>query len=359
MQNVLEKYRLQYAAELPFVIYRKPGSSELVGMLQQDDVLHTVVDYKERGFVFAPFEGQDIVLLPLDAADMEQFSIPESAPDSLAGRLLDSGGQDQQRTHEELVNSGIEAISKGLFQKVVLSRKERVKVRDFDLFETFLKLVTLYPSAFAYCFYHPRVGLWLGAFSEQLLYLDQLRFQTMAVAGTKVASSEPISWGVKERREQQWVTDFIVGELQGIAAEVKVSKPYDMIAGSVVHLKTDISGRFRDAVDMGKLLELLHPTPAVCGFPKKEARDFILSHEGYDRKYYSGFFGELNVAGVSGTNVTNLYVNLRCMEVEEDWKNHTAVVHSYIGGGITIDSNPEKEWQETVNKAQTIQNIWK
>jgi isochorismate synthase len=79
--------------------------------------------------------------------------------------------------------------------------------------------------------------------------------------------------------------------------------------------------------------------------------DFIINNEGYDRSFYAGFLGELNFDFETKENTTDLYVNLRCMQVKEN------LAHIYVGGGITIDSNAEIEWLETVNKSQTIKKI--
>jgi isochorismate synthase len=95
-------------------------------------------------------------------------------------------------------------------------------------------------------------------------------------------------------------------------------------------------------------LDTLHPTPAVCGLPKAAAKDFILQNENYDRCYYTGFLGEIN------TNLkTELFVNLRCVEIIDTF----AAI--YVGGGITLDSNPEDEWLETSNKTNTIKSVLK
>ena len=91
----------------------------------------------------------------------------------------------------------------------------------------------------------------------------------------------------------------------------------------------------------------MHPTPAVCGFPKDAARKFILENEDYDRAYYSGFLGELN-----WDDSTDLFVNLRCLQVVDGQK-----VILYVGGGITAESDPKKEWLETVHKAQTMKMV--
>ena len=90
----------------------------------------------------------------------------------------------------------------------------------------------------------------------------------------------------------------------------------------------------------------MHPTPAVCGLPRDMAREFILENEKYNRSYYTGFLGELNI-----NQKTALFVNLRCMQI---YDNKSVI---YVGGGITKDSNSEKEWEETVSKSKTMKKV--
>ncbi len=135
-----------------------------------------------------------------------------------------------------------------------------------------------------------------------------------------------------------------------------------------MHLKTHISGRINsDESRIKKIIETLHPTPAVCGMPKEIAQKFILENEHYKREFYTGFLGELNVKKAVSRNsnrrnvennayasikrVSNLFVNLRCMQIQ----NQEAII--YIGGGITNDSNPNAEWEETVAKSVTMKKV--
>ena len=135
----------------------------------------------------------------------------------------------------------------------------------------------------------------------------------------------------------------------------------------MLHFQTDVNARLKQNISLSALIKNLHPTPATCGLPKDNAKSFILENENYNRKYYTGFLGELNFKQKSTRNKnrrnvennayalikneTNLYVNLRCMQI----KNNKATL--YVGGGITKDSNPELEWQETVNKTNTMKSI--
>jgi len=116
-----------------------------------------------------------------------------------------------------------------------------------------------------------------------------------------------------------------------------------------LHIQTDIKAELRNDFSLKKIIEKLHPTPAVCGFPKDLSQKFILENEGYNRSFYTGFLGELNF---SDNKTSELYVNLRCMEIENQ------KVRFYIGCGITKDSDPEKEFFETVNKSVTMKSLF-
>jgi isochorismate synthase len=254
---------------------------------------------------------------------------------------------------KNMVTKGIQAIGNSEFKKVVLSRKETLDLVDFDLILAFENLVQLYPTTFVYCFYHPKVGIWLGATPEQLLKANEKEFQTIALAGTqKDAGSNEVVWPKKEQEEQQFVTDYIVEKLKNVASEVVVSTPYNLKAGSIWHIKTDISGTLNSSSSLREVVQLLHPTPAVCGLPKDKSKAFILENENYDRSFYTGFLGELNIE-----DQTDLFVNLRCMEIEVASKLAMTKAHLFMGCGITKDSIPEKEWEESCNKSMTMKKV--
>jgi isochorismate synthase len=347
MISLVDKMALHYQQNLPFVVYCKPNSDTILGLFQQNDTLFKVHDFTEKGFVFASFDGSQHYIIPEN--ESEQWSEDwivnnETIPQQ------DCDGKDDvsaQTNFEYLVGKGIQAIQNNEFQKVVLSRMESVSVSHFDLVTTFKKLVQQYRSAFVYCFYHPKIGTWLGASPEQLLKANTDSFETMALAGTQKDSGEKsVIWQQKEQEEQQFVTDYIVSKLKAVSAEIQVSEAYSVKAGTLWHIKTDISGLFGQELDLKKAIQLLHPTPAVCGVPKAISKAFIVANENYNRSFYTGFLGELNRNFAS-----DLFVNLRCMQIE----NNVALL--YMGCGITKDSIPEKEWKESVNKSMTMKRI--
>ncbi|WGK94435.1 MULTISPECIES: chorismate-binding protein [Flavobacterium] len=347
MISLVDKISFHQKQNLPFVVYSKPNSDTVLGLFQQNDMLYEIRDFTEKGFVFASFDGSQHYIIPEN--ESEQWSEDWIANDETISQNDFEAKEDvsAQINFQDLVEKGIQAIQNNAFQKVVLSRRETVSVAHFDLVVTFQKLVQQYRSAFVYCFHHPKIGTWLGASPEQLLKANADSFETMALAGTqKDAGTANVVWQQKEQEEQQFVTDYIVSKLKAVSAKIKVSEAYSVKAGTLWHIKTDISGEFGQELDLKKAIQLLHPTPAVCGVPKAISKAFIIANENYNRSFYTGFLGELNRDFAS-----DLFVNLRCMQIE----NNKA--HLYMGCGITKDSIPEKEWKESVNKSMTMKRI--
>jgi isochorismate synthase len=100
-----------------------------------------------------------------------------------------------------------------------------------------------------------------------------------------------------------------------------------------------------DSNKVNQLLERLHPTPAVCGFPKESALNFIKENEAFDRGYYSGFLGP-----VSHENHQQFFVNLRSGMC---YQNGLMLM---AGAGINEMSVEEDEWVETERKMDTLLN---
>lgn len=362
MELILEKAKKQFGLNLPFVIYKKPNRDTIVGLFQENNTLFEVNDFAEKGFVFATFDGSKTLLIPENQSEIVS-TVFQKKEITVLEKVSELPNELDKNNFENLVGKGIQAIENSEFKKVVLSRKETVDLVNFDLVAAFDKLLQLYSSTFVYCFFHPKVGIWLGATPEQLLKLNNKLFKTIALAGTqKDKGSDEIIWQKKEKEEQQFVTDYIVETLNDAFSEVLISNPYSIKAGSIWHIKTDISGTLNSNSSLPEVIQLLHPTPAVCGLPKDKSKDFILENENYDRTFYTGFLGELNSSFADDTLSSDLFVNLRCMEIEFPMSRNSPELaftkaHLYMGCGITKDSVPEKEWEESINKSATMKKI--
>lgn len=364
-----ETIQKQYKNKLPFVAYRKPNTLEIKAILQPDDDVHYVESYREVGFVFSPFDDtKKGVLIPLKNAQIVEASYLEKDLAKTSQTNFPANQEDKQQ-HMELVEQGIESIKSNDFQKVVLSRKETVALSEFNLIDIYKNLLKNYSLAFVYCWYHPKIGLWLGATPETLMKIEGNEFSMMSLAGTQEYNGTlDVVWEDKEIKEQQIVTDFIIENLKPLVNNLQVSEAETVKAGNLVHLRTMLKANLKlETFNLKRIISILHPTPAVCGMPKMASKQFILEHEFYDREFYTGFLGELNFENQispksSKRNIENraysitkkssqLYVNLRCMQI----LNHNALI--YVGGGITEASNSLKEWEETVAKSRVIKNI--
>jgi len=370
--DFFKRIEAHFKNQLPFVVYRKPNQENGIGRLQINTDLNFTENFTEKGFVFSPFDDSEkTVLIPEDTSEVIRTSNLNLKKNTIPSELKtesNTASTDYKNFHINLVKKGVETIYNSDLKKVVLSRQEILNSSETNPIFIFKKLLSRYKSAFVYCWYHPKVGLWLGATPETLIKIEGNRFSIMALAGTQdYTGSLDVVWRNKERQEQQFVTDFIIENLKPSVENFKVSDVETVKAGNIVHLKTMISAQLKPETPLKHVIEALHPTPAVCGLPKALAKQFILKHEGYNREFYTGFLGELNLeitkAPRSGKrnienrayavtkNSTQLYVNLRCMQLKDD----QAII--YVGGGITESSNAVSEWEETVSKSLVIKSV--
>lgn len=260
-------------------------------------------------------------------------------------------GTDKE-TFIELVKSGLESISSGVLEKIVLARTKQIDLKEgFDLGKTLLKLLNSYPNSFVNFFHIPKIGTWIGASPEVLIETKGDTFYTMALAGTQPATGDnpmkTAAWTQKEIEEQALVSRYIVDCFKKIRLrEYEEHGPKTIMAGNLLHLRSDfkVDMKATGFPQLGSvMLQLLHPTSAVCGMPRKEAHAFLQNHESFDRSFYAGFIGPVNIE-----SQTSLYVNLRTANFQENR------VILYAGAGITADSDPEKEWEETEMKCEII-----
>jgi isochorismate synthase len=347
--QLAEKALLHFEKKMPFVLYSLPDSSEIIGVFQKDSNLYLAELLDESAFVLAPFDTKgNVVQIPKETSDIEVCKkIPVQL--EMGGSVTIGEDETDKKLHTALISKAIASIKSGYTQKIVVSRKKELHLKEFDLLKLTESLFSQNPSAFRYIWYHPETSLWCGATPEILLKTNGTAFSTMALAGTqKIDKKSIIFWEKKEKKEQQWVVDAIVENLLDKTTALNVSKTQTHFAGDLAHLRTDIRGVLTSSKQaLKKVVTALHPTPAVCGTPTVKAQNFIAKNEAYDREFYTGFLGMLD----SNTHTTELFVNLRCIKIEGTQAT------LYVGGGITEDSQPEAEWEETHHKLQTMAKV--
>ena len=370
----------------PLAIWREPGHEHPRMLAARSlEASYTGLppaldDRAPAGFAFFPFRDSDhnpALFLPADVqydlARPETVAVAPAARELLPGLtawlamppLAELAWHHSpnpvphtatEAEYTALVRTGVTAIAGKSVVKVVSSRAARRPLTPgFDPLAAFAELSEKYPRAFVSLVSAPGVGTWLGASPEVLAEVTaDGQFRTMALAGTQPLKPgllpQDAIWRQKEIEEQALVARYIVSCFKQLRQrEYHETGPRTVAAGQLLHLRTDFEVDLKNVPTPASLgtdmLRLLHPTSAVGGMPKAAAMYFLQQHEGYDRAYYSGFLGPVNVAA---PGISRLFVNLRCLQVRAT----EAVL--YAGTGLTIDSDPTREWQETEMKMQTV-----
>lgn len=303
------------------------------------------------------FKGDEVV----DGPDLNSTPFFSKEIDQAQGKQRPAFYSREQKgknvsDFSSFVHACIQKAESQQVEKIVPSKFKDVDLpENFDVVKTFNKLCEKHPNAFVSLVTSPETGTWLGASPELLVSVDaQEKFRTIALAGTQHTppnvNLKSVAWTQKEIEEQALVSRYVINCFKKIRVrEYLEHGPHTVVAGSLLHLRTDYEVNMREVnfPQLGSvMLKLLHPTSAVCGMPFDPAFEFLQKNEGYDREFYSGFLGPINFDGES-----KLFVNLRCMQIFE----RTARI--YAGAGITADSVMEHEVEEVEMKIRTLSQI--
>lgn len=352
-----------------FALYRLPHEDHFTVVEQTDGepvCLSSCAELNGRsGFVVAPFAVSAENPLLLIRADRVERMAVGAAVNLGQMELMAAKGAIPSRNfrsdyHIDFANYHAHLLS-GDFKKIVLARSATIVTPNSrSVFDLFRDACQRYPRMFIGLVSTPKCGTWLTATPEILLSNNGSQWQTMALAGTMKlegddlnGEGENVMWSTKNIQEQRYVATYITECLEQFTTDFNEYGPYTTRAGDLVHLRSDFTFSLPDEEHLGDILRTLHPTPAVCGLPKRQTFEFILHNEQSPRRYYSGFMGPLLLPPSAShlSPSTYLYVSLRCMEIFADG------YQLYAGGGLLSDSVEEQEWQETEAKMQTMRNL--
>ncbi len=315
-----------------FLLFSFPNEKEFI-FLQDRPLERLAVDCQ-------PFEGNQYISIhsneyrKITASQLKELqSLIQLPQNNSSYQIL------KKEEYESILRGLIEEMKQEEIPKVIFSRVKKVN-GAIDILKTLLQLRENNPNAFIYYVQDPKQA-WLGATPEVLLEETEKAYQTMSLAGTLPIEEE---WSEKELKEQQIVTEFIIQTLTELNCNFDISPIKDSIQNNFKHLKQTIAID-KENTNYDKVLQLLNPTPAVCGIPRDDAKQLIQKWETNKRELYTGY---INVQ--IPESLPKAYVNLRCAKVYQD------AVMIYVGGGITQESDIQKEWRETELKSQIIEN---
>ncbi len=331
-----------------FALFKLPNTSHIISV--KGNCLNQIKPLSEipnNTFVLSPFNERNQAYYFEFNKEEEDYEQDEYLTYNLQAEQDFKFNTSTKESYLHIVSKAIEAIenSNKDFKKVVLANTKTFKKEGFEPIKFFEKLARAYPNAFVYCVFTPTSGWWLGASPETLITSHAQQYTSIALAGTLPPNAER-SFSQKEIDEQHWVELFIEKQLQSENLTFQKNGPEPLVAGHLTHLKTSyIFGSDQNQEQMIELVKKLNPTPAVAGLPRDIAIEFIQENEGISRAFYAGFIG------IKQDKNLQLFVNLRCLH----W--HKDQITLFAGAGITSDSEPESEWEETQHKMNTLEKF--
>lgn len=377
--------------KIPFYLYREPEKETIVFVISDKSKvshLDSFFQFKESGFIFSPFinSGTDRDGLSLPILLIKESIRFEISENIISGRSesyeffisevesviksIENNNKDysflfpqikdesffvsDKEEYLKQCNFAINEIKRGVLKKMILSRI--IKNDDNNIYNginIFMSMENKYKNAFVFYVHIPEFITWIGASPELLANYTDKCFTTASLAGTKKPEAQ---WSEKEMDEQSIVTEYIINVLQKCGCnEIDILGPSNLLAGNIEHLFTKVSTCITNE-QLKPIIDSLHPTPALCGTPKLNALRLINDIEKHSRLYYGGYLGVIDtkdkVEKYDNDIDLKLYVNLRSAFLSE----HSSYL--YVGGGITKDSDPEKEWAETIIKSETLLSVF-
>ncbi|MBE5252726.1 isochorismate synthase [Mixta mediterraneensis] len=255
----------------------------------------------------------------------------------------------------DMVAQAVAATQQGELDKVVLSRlMDIVTGQPVDTAALMQRIVAQNPTSYHFHLPLPQGGALVGASPELLLRKQGRDFSSCPLAGSARrdsdslrdrAAGETLMNSGKDRHEHKLVTDAMRETLQSRSRLLSVPNVPSLITTSTLwHLSTQIDGEaLNEHENALSLACLLHPTPALSGFPHQRAQRLIQQLEPFERQLFGGIVGWCDDQGNGEWVVT-----IRCGTV------NGARVRLFAGAGIVADSQPESEWRETGVKLDTM-----
>jgi anthranilate synthase component 1 len=257
-----------------------------------------------------------------------------------------------KQKYMDLIKKAKRYIRQGEIIQVVPSQRFRLPLSGKSPLDVYRTLRSLNPSSYMF-FLELKNYFLLGSSPEVLVRCEESKVLTRPIAGTRPRGNNDkedrklenqLLNSKKEKAEHIMLVDLGRNDLGRVCKfeTVKVTGFMHIERYShVMHIVSDVQGRLRKDKDIYDCLRATFPAGTVSGSPKVRAMKIIDELENTQRGPYAGCVGYFSFSGNLDTCIT-----IRAILIKR------GIAYVQAGGGIVADSNPQKEYQETVNKAK-------
>ncbi len=296
--------------------------------------------------------GEDTWLTTTNASLEKMPDLPAPSPTQPTDTEPKKTASEKDRDHyKNLVLTALNEIENGHLEKAVPCRSLFIEERP-KLQNLLASLRDSYPACATFCIYK-NGNAFVGSTPERLASTTNGKLYTAALAGSAPRAADKaldsaLSQGLltspKEQNEHVLVVEEILRRLTSMGLQPEVTRKTTILKlNGIQHLFTPIDSQLSSEISLFEAVDALHPTPAVSGHPLKRANELRLKYESFDRGWFAGPIGWLDISG-SG----EFRVALRSGLINE--KGSTL----FAGAGVVNGSDPERELIETDMKLKAM-----
>jgi menaquinone-specific isochorismate synthase len=274
-------------------------------------------------------------------------------------RIINSSGQSpkDRKRWKQIINQILEQLNEKELKKVVIARKiDLILSGEINFTQTINSLVTDYPNCYVFA-YHRGKSTFFGATPELLTKISNSGIEVDAIAGSidrgKTDEEDAhlesmLLSSKKDLDEHRYVLEHLISALKTVGDNITFGEtPSVKKLKNIQHLNTKIKADIKSSTSIMNILKELHPTPAVCGFPKDSALNQIKKVENLKRGLYSGIIGWFNL-----NNEGEFAVSIRSAITSGN------KLSAFAGSGIVEGSEPDAEFDETEMKLKPILSLF-
>ena len=359
-----------YGGSIGYIGYDLVRNYQSIGSLLDDEIempdLHFMIyqdllifDHQKQTLTIIAIDlsGSRIELELVGAIERIKQQIKQSQVELTDQELiLDFKPSIDQPTFIRLVEEAQRYIDQGEALQVVLSQRMKSAFNG-DPFQLYRRLRVMNPSPYMYYIDFSDYQI-IGTSPESLLKVKGRQIITNPIAGTRPRGdtieadqrlAEELLADPKELAEHKMLIDLSRSDLEKVCQIGTITMTKQMLIERyqhVMHIISELTGELRPELSSIDALAALLPAGTVSGAPKQRAMQIINELEQVRRGVYAGAVGYININGD-----LDLAIAIRTMIIKDQ------IAYVQAGAGIVAESDPKREYEETLNKAKSLVEV--